>query len=552
MSNTFGSLFAGVGGFDLGMESAGWDCQWQVEWDKKCQSVLRKHWPDVPKYFDIRDVDGSTLTPVDCIVFGSPCQDLSIAGKGGGLEGSRSGLFHEAIRIIKEMRNATRNEFPKWTIWENVPGALSSNKGNDFAKVIDEMANIGALAIEWHILDAQWYGVAQRRRRVYMLACYDPGTVARCPQEILPVPEDRKGHIKQGRKKRKQAARTAEAILGKPSVYGKIGHGKWAEGGISLSATDYKRPEANIVAEPYPSTEPFVKVRRAQSKDDFETWAEGDVSPTLNTFDNGGESRATVLIVDTPISFHAKQVSISSENVSQTLYGQNGIAVGVPVPATDDNVTVFQPGTMVRQGSGVSENIVPTLRAEHHNGDNFPHIAYQHPIIVDGTRVNDIRIYEDQITPTLKHRMGTGGGQVPLVGLEQPVLAYDGYNNKISEDIYRTLRIGIDSADHIAIPIQGTIIGRSDSAGPQGKGFGDENDPSYTLDTISQHGVMTSELILRKLTPLECERLMGFPDNHTKYDDEGKIIADTNRYKMCGNAVASPVAKWIGEIIKNV
>lgn len=456
MSNTFGSLFAGVGGFDLGMESAGWNCEWQVEWDKHCQSVLRKHWPTVPKYFDIRDVDGSKLTPVDCIVFGSPCQDLSVAGKGGGLEGSRSGLFYEAIRVIKEMRDATKNEFPKWTIWENVPGAISSNKGNDFAKVIDEMANIGALAIEWHILDAQWFGVAQRRRRIYMLACYNPGTVARCPEQILPVPKDSKGHIKQSRKKGKRASEAVASILGKPSVYGETGHGKWTEGGVSIRATDYKRPEANIVAED-------------------------------------------------PISFHAKQDPISSENVSQTLYGQNGIAVAVPGP-----------------------------------------------IIVDGTRTNDIRIYEDQITPTLKHRMGTGGGQVPLVGLENPILAYDGYNNAISEDVYRTLRIGIDSADHIAIPIQGTIIGRSDKSGPQGKGFGDENDPSYTLDTISQHGVMTSDLLLRKLTPMECERLMGFPDNHTKYDDEGKVIADTNRYKMCGNAVASPVAKWIGEIIKNV
>jgi len=148
--------------------------------------------------------------------------------------------------------------------------------------------------------------------------------------------------------------------------------------------------------------------------------------------------------------------------------------------------------------------------------------------------------------------MGTGGGQVPLVGIEQPILAYDGYNNAISENIYRTLRVGIDSADHIAIPIQGTIIGRSDTAGPQGKGFGDENDPSYTLDTISQHGVMTPDLALRRLTPLECERLMGFPDGHTEFAADGKKIADTNRYKMCGNAVASPVAEWIGKIIKNV
>lgn len=500
MNKTFGSLFAGVGGFDLGMEQAGWECQWQVEWDKHCQGVLSRHWPNIPKYLDVQDVNGAELTPVDCIIFGSPCQDLSVAGKGGGLEGSRSGLFHEAIRIIKEMRDATGNQFPKWSIWENVPGALTSNKGNDFAKVIDEMANIGGLAIEWHILDAQWFGVAQRRRRVFVLACYDSGTVARCPEKILPVPQDSKGDIKQSRKKRKQVARQTSESSGEPVLYGQSGHAKWTEGGVTLAATDYKRPERNVVLEP------FVKVRRAQNTEDFETWSEGTVSPTLNAFDNGGESRATVLIVQNdgnePISFHAKQDPVSSHNISQCLYGQNGVAVAVP-----------------------------------------------NPIIVDGTRVNDVRIYEDQIVPTLKHRMGTGGGQVPLVGIEEPVLAYDGYNNAVSEDIYRTLRIGIDSGDHIAIPIQGTIIGRSDSAGPQGKGFGDENDPSYTLDTISQHGVMTPDLILRKLTPLECERLMGFPDDHTKYYANGKQVADTNRYKMCGNAVATPVAKWIGEQI---
>lgn len=158
------------------------------------------------------------------------------------------------------------------------------------------------------------------------------------------------------------------------------------------------------------------------------------------------------------------------------------------------------------------------------------------------------------MVPTLKHRMGTGGGQVPLIGISvgDKVLAYDGYNNSISEDIYRTLRIGIDSGDHIAIPIQGTIIGRSDTSGPQGKGFGEDGDPSYTLDTVSQHGVMTSELILRKLTPIECERLMGFPDNHTAIDYTGKKIADSNRYKMCGNAIASPVAEWIGIELKKL
>ena len=451
---TYGSLFAGVGGFDLGFDAAGWECKFQVEWDKHCQSVLKRHWADVPKFEDVRDVNGADIPPVDLISFGSPCQDLSVAGKRSGLEGDRSGLYFEGIRIIKEMREATNGEFPKWAIWENVPGALTSNKGDDFAEVLNQMANIGALGIEWHILDAQWFGVAQRRRRIFVIACWDASAIDRSSGKILPVPEDSRGDIKKGRKKRKQSARTLESSTTETVWYGQSGHAKWTEGGVTLAASDYKRPERNFVLEP------FVKSRRAQNSEDFETWIGDAVSPTLNAFDNTGEARSTVLVVD-------------------------------------------------------------------------------------GTRVNDVRVYDDDMVPTLKHRMGTGGGQVP-------VLAYDGYNNKVSEDIYRTIRTGIDSADHIAIPIQGTIIGRSDTAGPQGKGYGDGGDPSYTLDTTSQHGVMTPELILRRLTPVECERLMGFPDDHTAFDNNGKKIADTNRYKMCGNAIASPVAEWIGIELKKL
>jgi len=93
MTLTFGSLFAGVGGFDMGFEQAGWDCKFQVEWDKNCKQILNKHWPDVPKWGDVSDVSGAEIPPVDCIIFGSPCQDLSVAGKRAGLEGERSGLF---------------------------------------------------------------------------------------------------------------------------------------------------------------------------------------------------------------------------------------------------------------------------------------------------------------------------------------------------------------------------------------------------------------------------------------------------------------------------
>ncbi len=205
----------------------------------------------------------------------------------------------------------------------------------------------------------------------------------------------------------------------------------------------------------------YSKRRRAQNDQDFETWIRGGVCPTLNAFDNTGDSRATVLIID-------------------------------------------------------------------------------------GTRVNDVRIYEEPVQ-TLKERMGTGGNNVPIIAIPilmrgregkpgggkgpllsenisltlaggndqvlfEPVIAFDGYNQSVTEDIYRALRIGIDSGDHIQIP----------------------TDQEDTMQ-------------VRRLTPVECERLMGWPDNHTLPRADGKQNADTTRYKMCGNGVASPVAQWIGQ-----
>jgi DNA (cytosine-5)-methyltransferase 1 len=171
---TFGSFFAGIGGFDMGMEQAGWKCEFQIEWDKYCRSVLDLHWSDVEKWGDIQNVDGRFLPPVDCIIFGSPCQDLSHqAVKRKGLAGSRSGLFFEAIRVIKEMRDATNGVYPRWIVWENVAGALNSNRGADFGKVLDTMAEAGAVVIEWKLLDSKYFGVPQVRRRVFVVAGFN-------------------------------------------------------------------------------------------------------------------------------------------------------------------------------------------------------------------------------------------------------------------------------------------------------------------------------------------------------------------------------------------
>ena len=242
-------------------------------------------------------------------------------------------------------------------------------------------------------------------------------------------------------------------------------------------------------------------------------------------------------------------------------------------------------------------------------------------LIIDGTRVDDVRVYEGPVQ-TLKERMGTGGNNVPIIAIPilmrgregkpgggkgpllsenisltlaggndqvlfEPVIAFDGYNQSTTENIYRALRIGIDSGDCIAIPIQD---GREMEKKQNGLGIGNEGDPSYTLDqtgaqsvaysiredatanTFSATEIQTARALsalrpsvqshhaqtfiaseeettmqVRRLTPTECERLMGWPDNHTLPRADGKQNADTTRYKMCGNGVASPVAQWIGQ-----
>lgn len=183
----FGSLFSGVGGMDIGLENAGWELCWQVENDEACQQVLQHNWPFVQKWFDITDLHGSRLEPVEVVAFGSPCQDLSIAGKRKGLDGRNSQLFYEATRIIKEMRDATGGEYPKWAIWENVTGALTSNGGHDFERVIGEMENIGASIVEWTVLDAQFFGVPHRRKRIFLVACFDNHAARRCRTQIFPI-----------------------------------------------------------------------------------------------------------------------------------------------------------------------------------------------------------------------------------------------------------------------------------------------------------------------------------------------------------------------------
>ena len=410
MKLQYGSLFAGVGGFDMGMEQAGYEPVFQVEWDKNCQKILHHHWPTVPKWGDVCDVNGADLPPCDVLIFGSPCQDLSVAGKRAGLqEGDRSSMFFEAVRIIKEMRDATNSIYPRATIWENVPGALSSNKGADFGVVLSSMADIGAITQEYAVLDAQYFGVPQRRRRIFLVSIFDSAASERCPDPLLPLIQGSRGDFAKGRKARKDSARLVEA------------------------GVDSGNGETNY---------PYVKSRRAQTNTDDETWVEGDVTPTLNAFDNGGETRATVLM---PVAYSIRE------------------------DAKANNFSVTETETAL-----CLNGLVPSTQSHH------AQIFIAEPIIFENSYRDGPRVGND-ICHTLPAKMGLGGGNTPM----------------------------------LAEPIE------------------------HRLD-------------VRRLTPLECERLQGWPDDHTRWTADGKEQADTNRYKQCGNGVASPCARWVGEQLRPV
>lgn len=195
-----GSLFAGIGGFDLGFERAGMVPAWQVEIDKVASSVLAHHWPNVRRYSDVRNCSAN-LEPVDVIVGGFPCQDMSVAGKRAGFDGDRSVLYYEMTRIVDGLK-------PAFFVWENVPGLFSSRNGRDFGAVLAEMDRIGYVG-GWRVLDAQHFGLAQRRRRVF--GCFARRDIgAQCVAEILALAESMRGDSAP----RRETSKETTGILG--------------------------------------------------------------------------------------------------------------------------------------------------------------------------------------------------------------------------------------------------------------------------------------------------------------------------------------------------
>ena len=278
-----GSLFAGIGGFDLGFEKADFDVSWCVEWDKYSQSVLRKRFPKAKIYGDISQVDPTELDNVDVICGGFPCQDLSIAGKRQGLAGERSGLFHEAMRIVRAIN-------PKFVILENVPGLLTSNNGLDFATVLREVGEgWDCQEVGWRVLDSQYFGVPQRRRRVFIVGSSAIGGA----EEVLALREELRGNPEQSAAERKDSASDSPSCSGGDDQVWT--HVSTVDTIGALQARDYKGVGSQYVGEN--KVQVFRKSRRARSVHDHETWVEDNVTNTLNIFDSG-DTRTTQVVAN--------------------------------------------------------------------------------------------------------------------------------------------------------------------------------------------------------------------------------------------------------------
>jgi len=423
-------------------------------------AILKHRFPNVPNYGSLTEYQSWPLElgSIDLLVGGTPCQSFSVAGLRKGLTDPRGNLALTFLGLADKLK-------PRWIVWENVPGVLSSGGGRDFGSFLGALVELG-YGFAYRVLDAQHFGVPQRRRRVFVVACRNPVTGLgdwRAAAEVLSLREGLRGYLETGNKKRKSPAANAgggsqrgrkwpaEVACTLNASFGEkqgledqhaLGGGSLFVPGQTigtLCARDYKGVGNQYVQEgkciPCPAPQPFRKSKRACSATDNETSVLANISNTLNNFDLG-DTRTTHAVVQ-------------------------------PIPIQDGRDMEKK-----QNGLGIANQGDP---------------AYT-----------------------------------------------------------------IDTTGAQAIAIQGTIIGRSENAGPQGTGA-TEGGPMFTLTKTDIHGV-SQNMAVRRLTPNECYRLQGFPDNWGRIPWKGKPAyecPDGPQYKAAGNSMAVPCMRWIGERINN-
>lgn len=446
---TLGSLFDGSGGFLLGGLISGVTPVWASEIEPFPIRVTTKRLPFVKHYGDVTKINGTAIEPVDIITFGSPCQDMSIAGKREGLDGSRSNLFYEAVRIVKEMRCATNGEKPRYIVWENVPGAFSSNKGKDFKAVLDSICSVkdetadvpesakwesaGEIvgddySVAWRVLDAQYWGVPQRRKRIYLVADFG----GQCAGKILFESEGVSGHLEKSRRARQGTAADAEDGAG---AAGAVDGYNWALSGKAAT----------------------LGVNCGMS-----TGRNGVM--VLN--DQGGNRMDVTEEVTSTLRAEAHHPPIVTESAGF---------------CTEHSAKARSVGYEKEKSPTLRAGTVPAAVFENHAQDS----RYTGP---------------HDVAQTVLSTFGTGGNNQPFVvedrkAFDVRLTSLGTKNvraNVYETDTSRTIDTGGNSPANnqggvAVVSIQGSMIGRKDKNGPQGSGVNE--DVSFTLDSVDRHAV---------------------------------------------------------------
>ena len=548
---TLGSLFDGSGGFPLGGLLAGITPVWASEIEPFPIRVTTKRLPFMKHYGNVSEMDGGKVEPVDIITFGSPCQDMSVAGKRAGLEGSRSNLFYEAVRIIKEMRKATGGEYPKWACWENVPGAFSSSGGEDFRCVLESLcgvidesvsipkpkkwANAGEIlgdgySLAWRVLDAQFWGVPQRRKRIYLVADFTGG----CAGKVLFESEGLSGYTPQGFRSWQAAPGDSANCSGTTGI---------GFDGYNAKLTDDKSatPSCN----------------NDQTLFQPCSWDGGQISPTLTKQNAGGSQRMPdkdnfncvlqpfgICSKDSnAMKFSNPHSGIYEADTSRTIdtsggnpaCNQGGIAVVTFAQNQRDEVRDLgeksaclsaEPGmkqqTYVLQGNMIGR--------KDENGSQGSGVNEDVSFTLDATDCHAVAYGIDRAT----YNMGQNAQFTPCIEaeVEPPVLAKG--PGAVAHPLYSMSKTSLHTlAEENGV---NTLVAT------------DYKDPP----TVSEDPYD----IVRRLTPTECARLQGFPDwwcadlGTEKPSDEGlnfwyKVFKTYSEVTGCKMKSDKQITKWL-------
>jgi DNA (cytosine-5)-methyltransferase 1 len=533
-----GTFCSGICAPEAAWRELGWRPVFFSEIEPFPIAVQRHHFPDVPNLGDMERIDDETLRrhPVDLVCAGTPCQAFSVAGLRKGLDDPRGNLTLVFLRLVDRLR-------PAWVVWENVPGVLSIDGGRAFGAFLGGLGELG-YGFAYRVLDAQHFGVPQRRRRVFVVGHLGDWRRAAA---VLFERHSLSGHPAPSREAGQRVAgclspgahpggfNGQDAFAGQLVGFHETGQGWWSEGPLGLRADPGGMPE-NVVThdlrgEGFDACEdgtgrgtPLVPI--AFQSVDHGADASHDLSPTLRRHDP-----MAVLTFDTT------QIT-SAANYSNPKPGDpcHPLAAGAHPPAVAFN---WQGGgTQTSLGYDPAAGIVGTLQA-----DQTPAIAFQ----CHGSNVGEMG--------TLRKGNGNTAGGVPFITTENSHAQSrrnrkgDGREPNPADGEGNVLRDAGGGDDRSPFAFQ-TRIARNGRGQPeevcptlQGAGAGETSDMRPCVSAPS--GV-------RRLTPRECERLMGFEDDYTLVPFRGKPAADGPRYRAIGNSMAVPVLRWLGQRIQMV